>query len=80
MGFWHWCIIMRIAGSAMTQPETNTRKIIARLKAEGWMMRDGGRHSLFTHPDHPQTLIPVPRHRELTPMTARSIAKAAGWN
>ncbi|NBS03590.1 MAG: type II toxin-antitoxin system HicA family toxin [Rhizobiales bacterium] len=64
----------------MTQPETNTRKIIARLKAEGWMMRDGGRHSLFTHPDRPQTLIPVPRHRELTPMTARSIAKAAGWN
>ena len=80
MSFEHSCIIMRIAGSAMTQPETNTRKIIARLKAEGWMMRDGGRHSLFTHPDRAQTLIPVPRHRELTPMTAHSIAKAAGWN
>jgi predicted RNA binding protein YcfA (HicA-like mRNA interferase family) len=64
----------------MTQAETNTRKIIARRKAEGWMMRDGGKLSLFTHPDHPKILIPVPRHKELTPMTARSIAKAAGWN
>ncbi len=74
-----WCIMMRIAGCAIKQAETNTRKIIARLKAEGWMVRDGGKQSLFTHPAYPKTLIPVPRHKELTPMTVRSIAKAAGW-
>ena len=64
----------------MSKPETNTRKIIARLEADGWVSKAGGKHTLFTHPAYPQKLIPVPRHRELTPFTARSIAKAAGWN
>jgi predicted RNA binding protein YcfA (HicA-like mRNA interferase family) len=63
----------------MPKPETNTRKIIARLLAEGWIGKGGSRHDLFEHPDRPGVLITVPRHRELTPGTARSIAKAAGW-
>ena len=41
----------------------------------------GRRQAQPVHPsDHLKILIPVPRHKELTPMTARSIAKAAGWN
>jgi predicted RNA binding protein YcfA (HicA-like mRNA interferase family) len=59
--------------------ETNTRKIIVRLTREGWISKGGTRHDLFVHPERPEVLIPVPRHRELTPLTARSIAKAAGW-
>ncbi len=59
--------------------ETNTRKIINRLLSEGWVMRNGSKHDLFVHVDRPAILIPVPRHRTLTPLTARSIAKAAGW-
>lgn len=59
--------------------ETNTRKIVARLEREGWINKGGTRHDLFVHADQPAKLIPVPRHRELTPLTARSIAKAAGW-
>jgi predicted RNA binding protein YcfA (HicA-like mRNA interferase family) len=66
--------------SDMPKPETNTRKIIARLEAEGWIGKGGSRHDLFVHPGRPEKLIPVPRHRELTPLTARSIARAAGWN
>ncbi|MCW2319158.1 Predicted RNA binding protein YcfA, dsRBD-like fold, HicA-like mRNA interferase family [Rhodoblastus acidophilus] len=63
----------------MPKPETNTRKIIARLEAEGWYNVGGGGHDRYVHNDRPGVMIPVPRHRELTPGTARSIAKAAGW-
>lgn len=53
----------------MAKIETNTRKIVARLQSEGWVNVGGGSHDRFV----------VPRHRELTPGTAHSIAKAAGW-
>jgi predicted RNA binding protein YcfA (HicA-like mRNA interferase family) len=63
----------------LVQPETSTRKVIARLKADGWRSKGGAKHEIFAHADHPEVLIPVPRHRDLTPFTARSISKAAGW-
>lgn len=63
----------------MPTVETNTRKIIARLEQGGWQNVGGTKHDRFVHPDYPGVMIPVPRHRELTPGTARSIAKAAGW-
>ena len=59
--------------------ETNTRRIIARLKSDGWLGESGGKHDKFTHPDRPDALIVVPRHRTLTSGVARSIAKMAGW-
>lgn len=63
----------------MPQVETNTRKIIARLKAEGWQLDGGTKHEKYVHPDKLGTLIVVPRHKEQYPGTARSIAKSAGW-
>ena len=63
----------------MPQPETNTRKIIARLEREGWVNIGGGNHDRYVNNQCPGEMIPVPRHRELSPGTARSIAKAAGW-
>ena len=63
----------------MPSVETNTRRIIRRLEAEGWCHTGGGKHDKFEHPDKPGQLIVVPRHRDLVPNTARSIAKAAGW-
>ena len=63
----------------MPKPETNTRKIIARLLAEGWQNIGGGSHDRFIHAERIGVMVSVPRHRELTPGTARSIAKAAGW-
>jgi predicted RNA binding protein YcfA (HicA-like mRNA interferase family) len=60
--------------------ETNTRKIIARLEREGWVKETGGKHDKFKHPDKPRILIVVPRHREVSPRVARSIAKDAGWS
>jgi predicted RNA binding protein YcfA (HicA-like mRNA interferase family) len=63
----------------MPKPETNTRKIIAKLISEGWQNVGGTNHDRFIHPDRRGVMITVPRHRELTPGTARSIAKAAGW-
>jgi predicted RNA binding protein YcfA (HicA-like mRNA interferase family) len=64
----------------MPKPETNTRKIMAKLLAEGWQNIGGGSHDRFIHVEKPGEMIAVPRHRELTPGTARSIAKAAGWH
>ncbi len=63
----------------MAKFETNTRKVVERLKAEGWMDIGGGDHDRFVHKDKSDVMIPVPRHRELSPGVARSIAKAAGW-
>jgi predicted RNA binding protein YcfA (HicA-like mRNA interferase family) len=63
----------------MPSVEINTRKIISRLEREGWVNVGGGSHDRFVNPARPEVMIPVPRHRELTPGTARSIAKAARW-
>jgi predicted RNA binding protein YcfA (HicA-like mRNA interferase family) len=63
----------------MAKIETNTRKIVARLEKEGWANLGGGSHDRFVNDRRPGVMIAVPRHRELTPGTARSIAKAVGW-
>ncbi len=58
--------------------ETNTRKIVTHLKADGWVEIAGSKHDKFEHPDRSEAMI-VPRHKELSPGVARSIAKLAGW-
>ena len=63
----------------MTKVETNVRKVVERLKADRWTNIGGGSHDRFIHRDRPEMLIVVPRHRELSPGVARSIAKAVGW-
>jgi predicted RNA binding protein YcfA (HicA-like mRNA interferase family) len=63
----------------MAAIETTTRKIIARLKQEGWQHAGGGQHDKFKHPSKPGVRIIVPRHRTLSIGTAPMIAKAAGW-
>ncbi len=63
----------------MSKPETNTRKIIARLERDGWVNDGGSKHDKFTHEDRAGVMIIVPRHREQSIGVARSIAKAAGW-
>jgi predicted RNA binding protein YcfA (HicA-like mRNA interferase family) len=59
--------------------ETNTGKVVARLKRDGWQNVGGKKHDKFEHPGRPAVLIIVPRHRRLSPGVARSIAKIAGW-
>lgn len=56
--------------------ETNTRKIVARLKKEGWLGVDGAKHNKL---ERDEMVIIVPRHKTLSPGVARSIAKLAGW-
>ncbi len=58
--------------------ETNTRKVIARLEREGWRSLGGGSHDIFKHTEKPGRVV-VPRHKDLSPGVARSIAKIAGW-
>lgn len=62
----------------MARIETRTRRIVTRLTAEGWTNIGGGSHDRFINSERPDLMIIVPRHRELTPGTARSIAKSAG--
>jgi predicted RNA binding protein YcfA (HicA-like mRNA interferase family) len=59
--------------------ELNRDKVLARLKREGWVVRAGGSHDVLTHPERPQRIIVLPRHRTLSPGVARSTAKTAGW-
>lgn len=68
----------------MPKLETNRRKIVQQLEVQGWMRLDrGGPHDLYVAPGPLQSgqtaVIPVPRHRELSPGVARSIARRAGW-
>ena len=66
------------ADELMPDVETNTRRVIARLRQDGWMAVGGTRHDKFEHPDRDYPIV-VPRHRELSPGVARSIARHAGW-
>lgn len=60
------------------QHETNTAKVVARLRSEGWTELGGSKHAKFVDADNARTII-VPRHRTLSVGVARSIAKQAGW-
>jgi predicted RNA binding protein YcfA (HicA-like mRNA interferase family) len=71
--------ILRIEGVGMPTIETNTRKIVARLRAEGWVDAGGSKHDKFEHADRPDVLIIIPRHKQQSPGVARSIARVAGW-
>jgi hypothetical protein len=59
------------------QHETNAAKIMSRLLREGWEDAGGTKHAKFRKAGFPA--IMVPRHRQVTPGVAGSIAKAAGW-
>jgi predicted RNA binding protein YcfA (HicA-like mRNA interferase family) len=59
--------------------ERNRHKVAARLEREGWTVRHGGIHDVYTHPGRPHQIITLPRHRTLSPGVARNTAKTAGW-
>jgi len=44
----------------MTKVETNGRKVIERLQADGWANIGGGSHDRFVHKDRPEIMIVVP--------------------
>jgi hypothetical protein len=59
--------------------EQNTRAIVSRLKAEGWVRIGGGKHDVFAHLGRATRHIVLPRHREQSIGVARAVAKLAGW-
>jgi hypothetical protein len=63
----------------MAKVETNTRRIVTRLLAEGWYRTGGSRHQTFAHADRPQTFVVLSRQKEQSIGVARHAAKAAGW-
>lgn len=58
--------------------ERDSKKIIKRLKAEGWEYKPGkGSHAKF-YRDGIRVVVPHPK-KDLPEGTARDIAKDAGW-
>lgn len=52
--------------------------LINQLRNFGWwLLRQGGRHEIWTNGDH---VIPVPRHREINDLTANAILRKARLN
>ena len=46
---------------------------------DGWFLaRHGGAHDIYRHPEI-EGIVTLPRHRQVTPAVARSIAKKASW-
>ena len=64
----------------MTAVETNRRKVVARLKRDGWQEHHGAKHDKFKHPERPGKRIIVPLHKTLSEGVAREIADQAGWS
>jgi len=59
--------------------ERDIRKIRQRLEKEGWQAKEGGRHTVYTHPEKKGRVV-LPRGRgDLPTGTARDIARNAGW-
>ena len=59
--------------------DTATRRIRRRLEKDGWFLsRRGGAHDIYRHPEI-EGIVTLPRHRQVTPAVARSIARKAGW-
>lgn len=59
--------------------ETDSRKIVKRLEAEGWSLKSSkGSHHKYASPDGHVVIVPHPR-KDLPKGTAHAIAKAAGW-
>ena len=59
---------------------TNSRDIMRRLEAEGWMLvRARGSHHVFRHPKNGKVIVlPHPR-KDLGVGLVRAIYKEAGW-
>jgi predicted RNA binding protein YcfA (HicA-like mRNA interferase family) len=61
------------------QVERNSRKILSRLKSEGWQLVNiEGSHHKLRHADGRTIIVPHPK-KDLPTGTARAIAKHAGW-
>ena len=63
----------------MPKVETDTRRILDRLQADGWIVDGGSKHTKLLHPDRPAVKIFLPRHRTQSPGVGRAVARDAGW-
>ena len=64
----------------MNKLEKNSRKIIKRLKLEGWeLVRVKGDHHHFKHPERKGLVTVTHPTKDMPIKTARTIHKQAGW-
>jgi YcfA-like protein. len=55
------------------------KELLKLLNQNGWVITEGKKHHLATHPDKPGIKIPIPRHKKDIPAgTLHNILKAAG--
>ncbi len=63
----------------MARVETNTRRIIMRLRAEGWYRIGGSKHEVYGHSGRPNLFVVLSRQKEQSVGVARATARTAGW-
>jgi predicted RNA binding protein YcfA (HicA-like mRNA interferase family) len=69
-----------ISMAKKTAIERDSRKIMARLKREGWsVVSIEGSHHKLAHPARNHKIILVHPKKDLPLGTARQVHKAAGW-
>ena len=60
--------------------ERDSRKIIRRLEAEGWVLaKTSGSHHKFKHSARRHHIVVAHPVKDMPTGTARAIARAAGW-
>lgn len=47
------------------------RDLVKALQKAGWVITSGGNRDIARNPEHPEVIIPIPRHKEIPEMTAR---------
>ena len=59
--------------------EMTAKELKRKLNAAGWIIKEGGNHSLATHPDKPGIKVAIHRHTGDIPTgTLNNILKATG--
>lgn len=60
--------------------ETNSRKLIQKLKKDGWVLdRVNGDHHTFKHPDKVELVTVTHPRKDLPVGQVRSVYRIAGW-
>ena len=55
------------------------KELKRKLVAAGWVVKEGGRHEIATHPDRPGLKVPIHRHTGDIPAgTLQNILKVTG--
>ena len=65
-------LLQRMKASPVGWGEQDIKSV---LVGHGFIYREGGKHTVYQHENHPELTISVPRHRDLRAWVARDVVK-----